>query len=229
VRAALALSMALACACAAPAQTPPPTGGISGAIQAPDGKGIASVVVWIAARSAAPGAAFTAYTTAVQTARDGSFRAIAVPDGNYSVCPVPPDGLLSPCLWDTEPIAAVSGGGETRFPALKLKKGVDLFVRVNDPRGMRAAEGKVPGANLLLGVSMAARRPIHIPLAAGDKAGADYRLTVPPDIPLVFIAHGRAYEMDNGNARLVDRQKGLMKPITIPANSTHYQEVINIH
>jgi hypothetical protein len=214
---------------AAVAQTPAPTGRIDGAIQTSDGKPVPKATVWIAARGAAPGAPFTPFTGAAQTGADGTFHVNGVPDGSYAVCPTPPDGALSPCEWATEPIAVVANGKATALSNLVLKAGVDLYVRVNDPKGIRAAsEGTIPGAGLFLGVSIAGRRPLHIPLAAGDKNGADYHVVVPADTPLMLFVSGRAYDMTDEGGNAVDKQKGLVKQIQIAAGTNHHQEVVNI-
>jgi hypothetical protein len=214
---------------AALAQSGQPAGRIDGVIQTADGKPVAGATVWIAARSESPGAPFVPFTGAVQTAADGTFHAFSIPNGRYAVCPEPPDGYLSPCVWEVEPAATVANGAATTIPTIQLKSGIDFHVRVNDPSGIRAVkEGKVPGASLLLGISVGGRRPVRIQGTATDKVGTDYHLTVPPDTPLIFIAHGRAYALTDGSGKSADPQKGFAVPITLPAVVKQHTEVINI-
>ena len=112
---------------------------------------------------------------------------------------------------------------------IRLRRGVDLYVRVNDLSGKRAAmEGKVAGASLMLAIRLQRGGFYPIPLTATDAKGFDHHLVVPSETDLTLIASSRTFDLTDENGRDVDRQTGIARTFRIPANRPQHREVINI-
>jgi hypothetical protein len=165
----------LASAGAALCQTP--TGSVSGIVQDGSGNALSRAVVELSAVPAGPGAKFAQFKTSVFTNANGSYSVTGLANGVYTICPHLPNSTLLPtCLWQAAPTATVSGGAATA-PTIRLQPSADLYLRVNDPNGTRAAaEGKVAGAALMLAVRSPNGRLIPIPATATDAAGVDQHL-----------------------------------------------------
>src|ERR1017187_7041399 len=112
------------------------TGRIAGSLQSADGAPLANAVIAINLRPAASASSFQSFNTMVTTGSDGTFSVGGVPNGKFAVCPTAPKtALLPPCMWGSEIVATVANGQAVIMPAIKLKPGVDFYVRVNDPHG----------------------------------------------------------------------------------------------
>lgn len=207
-----------------------PTGQIFGSIQTADGKPVAQAMVAIYARPTENRAPYQAFAATVPTDKDGTFSAGGVPDGTYALCPESAGStLLEPCRWGNELRVTVSGGQTVKAAPIRLIEGADLFVRVDDPKGTRAgAEGKVPGAALLLTVRGPNGVALNIPMTAKDKGGFDHHILVPPGTDLVMGASSDYYLLADSVGVAVSKLKGLSVAIHIPANVKEHKQVLSI-
>ena len=123
----------------------------------------------------------------------------------------------------------IAGGQTVAADPIQLQPSADLYVRVNDPKGTRAAaEGKTPGASLMLAVRSATGRLVPIPMTASDKAGFDHHLQVPVGADLLFIAYSGFYSMTDGSGTPISKQNGLARTIHIPPAQAQQKEVVTI-
>jgi hypothetical protein len=217
-------------ACVAYGQTASATGGINGTVQTSDGKPAFRTLVKIHARPGAVAATYKPLDSVIFTGADGTFSLSGLPDGLYAVCPIPADTKhVDSCRWGTEPKATVSGGAITAAPTIQLQPGADLYVRVNDPNGTRAAkEGKVPGVSLMLAVRSPNGMMIPIPVTAVDSAGADQHIFVPTGTNLLFVAFSAGLSLTDGSGAAINQQTGKAITINIPVGQTQLKEVINV-
>jgi hypothetical protein len=207
----------------------PSTGAITGWVRGIDGKPLAGVTVLINARPDMVHA-LSAFNAAVVTVSDGSFTIKGVPDGTYSLCPHPPNSkVVAPCSWIVEPRATVTNGQTVLAQPIQFQAAVDFYVRVNDPKGTRAAaEGRVPGAGMMLAVRAPNGRSFPIPLTARDAAGFDHHLAVPAGANLVFTAMSNAFSLADNVGQLISKTAGLATPVAVPTGQTQVKQVINV-
>jgi hypothetical protein len=123
----------------------------------------------------------------------------------------------------------VADGQPVPESGIQLQAGADLYIRVNDLSGkLASAQGKIPGASLLL----AARSPngmmVPIPMTVSDKTGFDHHLTVPHDTDMLLAAFSSAFPLANAAGVLADPQKGINLSIRIPASQVQHRETIQI-
>jgi hypothetical protein len=208
-----------------------PTGSISGSVQTVDGKPVGKAIVAIVVRPSLASPPSAPFNTAVLTAADGGFRVTGVPNGTYAVCPyLPNSNLVAPCYWGKEPTVTLSKGEAATVPAIPLPQGADLYIRVNDLNGTRAAvEGKTPGASLLLTVRTVDGRHIMIPQSASGQQGFDHHLTVPVGKDLLVMAYSKTYTMTDQSGKAIDKNSGLKLTINIPQGQAQHKETIEIH
>ena len=207
------------------------SGQINGLIEDPDGKPIPQANVAILVRPPAlPTDPFQPFNAEVTTDANGKFNVTGVPAGRYAVCvSVPNSNLLPPCAWERPSLVALATGQTLSLAPIRLKKGVDLYVRVNDLSGTEAAkEGRVAGASLLLGVRVTNGPFVHIPRTASDTKGFDHHLFVPPATDLSVIAFSQAFTLLDSSGAAVDKQAGISRPVNIPASQAQHMEEIDI-
>jgi len=193
-----------------------------------DQKPVAGVVVVISARPGKDGA-FAPFQSSAVTGTDGMFTLTGVPDGTYAACPHPPSAdVLPPCSWATEPRLTIANAGLEYFAAIQFQGSVDLYLRVNDPNGKKAAAGKTPGSNLLVTVRGPNGRMLPIPVTARDNGGYDHHLSVPGDVDLVFTAQSDAFDLADSNGKAIGKQSGSVVTVHIPPGQKQHKEIINI-
>ena len=217
------------CAATAIAQTP--IGRITGSILTADGKPAAKHIVIVQVRAAKPGDPITPFTQTATTASNGTFALSGVPNGTYSICPLPPDDTaVSPCNWSTEPRITVASGKAVSAPPIRLLPSSDFYVRINDTSGAFAgAKAKTPGDPISLAVRAPNGRMYLIPQTAASAAGADHHLHVPTGADLVFTAFSSQLSMVDAAGAPISKQSGLAASVNIPAGQAQHTVTINIH
>jgi hypothetical protein len=146
-----------------------------------------------------------------QTARaaaNGSFQISALPAGTYTIC-VNATGFLNPCEWSLPTLIVTVGTGQSSTGNnLTIKPGTVAKLRIQDPSNLlsqKTAAGSNP--NILAGVwtgkaatallpavlSVATVHPPTLPVlfhpvhqTGTDSAGANFEVSVPRNMPLVF-------------------------------------------
>jgi hypothetical protein len=131
------------------------------------------------------------FSETAQTGADGSYQMQGLPAGSYSLCvQVPGDGYLDPCRFGggAQPIT-LAAGQQSLGNIAKLKPASILKIRLNDASGLLTQytkDGHDP--DLLIGVFGSGPQRTFFPahLAGQDKAGTNYQVAVPLDMPLTF-------------------------------------------
>jgi hypothetical protein len=212
-------------------QAPSGAGVIQGRVFAPGWTPLGGVQVLISSRSdnASPA---TPSNTVIAADAQGVFTLEHLASGTYAVCPLPPtQDLLPPCSWSKEPRVTVTDNGKTAFVApIQLQSAVDFYVRVNDPKGKKAAnEAKGPGSALFLRLLSPNGRVFPIPMTAKDATGFDHHLRVPAGVDLTFAASSNALTLaDNPGQAKKLKQGELSIQVNIPKGQTQHKEVIDI-
>jgi hypothetical protein len=217
--------------CAATAIAETPAGRITGSILTAAGKPAAKHIVIVQVRPARPGDPITPFTQTATTSADGTFTLSGVPNGTFSICPLPPDDTaVSPCTWSTEPRITIASGKAVSAPAIRLLPSADLYVRVNDTSGALAgAKSKTPGDPISLAVRAPNGRVYPIPQTASSAAGADHHLHVPTGADLVFTAFSSQLSMADSAGAAISKQSGLAASVNIPSGQAQRTVTINIH
>jgi hypothetical protein len=212
------------------AQNAAGSGTITGTVAMSDGTPVSKATVSIAFRPTNAGEAPVRFLLFTTTAADGTFKATNVPNGKFAICPhASHTALLPPCQWGTEPVVTVSNGGTVSAGTITMSAGADLYVRVNDPNGVRAQnEGVVPGAGMLIAVTAAQGVAVPVPRTAVDSNGADYHLYVPTATKLTLLISSTAYSMTNSAKESVSKPGGYTLPFTIPVGTKQLEEQVSI-
>jgi len=179
-----------------------PFGAMQGSVTAEDGAPVPGAVVLYhrVTRSVRvgghlqppPGEAVVRSTVPSDT--NGVFALSNLPAGDYLLCAeVPSAPYLNPCKWSSSPKVTILPGTVNR-PALVLKKGVFLRVRVNDPAGLLppVKDGPLGAANLIIGVIFADGAYLGAANTSTGRAGREYQMSIPAGVPLklwVFSRH----------------------------------------
>ena len=217
--------------CAATATAQSPGGRITGTILTAAGKPAAKHNVIVQVRPAKPGDPITPFTRTATTAADGTFTLLGVPNGTFSICPLPPDDTsVSPCNWSTEPRVTVASSKAVSVPPIRLLPSTDLYVRVNDTNGaFAAAKGKTLGDAISLAVRAPNGRMYPIPQTASSAAGTDHHLHVPTGADLVFTAFSTQLSMTDAAGASISKQSGMAASVNIPNGQAQHTVTINIH
>ncbi len=144
----------------------------------------------------------------VKAAANGSFQISALPAGMYIIC-VNATGFLNPCEWSLPTLVVTLGTGQSSAGNnLTIKLGTVAKLRIQDPSNLlsqKTSAGTNPNilagvwtgkaANALLPTVFAATavRPPSLPVlfhpvhqTGTDSMGANYEVSVPQNMPLVF-------------------------------------------
>jgi hypothetical protein len=194
---------------------------INGSIQTADGKPVPGATVVINIQFTSP--ATQRFSTIVQTAPDGTFSASGIPAGKFIVCPQALHlDLLSPCTWETNwPTTIVTQNQTVTMPPIRLKRGVHLSIRIDDPQGKRSSmEGTVPGAALHTSVHSPNGFSIPTAVIKADAAGHDHDILVPFDTSLEFRVHSKVFAIADDKGNQVDKTNGATVPIRVPLGTT---------
>jgi hypothetical protein len=207
------------------------SGTITGTVITSDGKPVSKATVSIAFRQTNAGDPLVPFSALATTAADGTFKVANVPNGKYAVCPnAPRTALLPPCMWGSEPVVTVTNGGTVAEAPITMSTGADLYVRVDDPNGRRAAtEVVVPGAGMMIAVTSSHGAAVPVPRTAVDNNGADYHLFVPMATKLTLIISSATYSLTNSVGAAISKQGGYTLPFTIPVGTQQFKQEIAIH
>jgi hypothetical protein len=185
---------------------------ISGTVLNADGKPLAGMRVTIS-RGPAPDA--KPFSTIVSVAADGTFEAKDLAAGRYVICPqpLPPMGLLAPCSWEkAPPMVTVTADQSVRLPAVQLKRGVMMAVRLDDPSGYVEAAENRPGAGILISV----RTPggaVMPAISQQKNNGYTYQLLVPADTDLTLSVHSQYFQIENSKGEAISKTAGVTVPV----------------
>ena len=212
------------------AQNAAGSGTITGTVTTSDGTPVNKATVSIAFRPTNAGTAPVPFLLFTTTAADGTFRATNVPNGKFAICPhASHTALLPPCQWGTEPVVTVSNGGTVSAGTITMSAGADLYIRVNDPNGVRAKnDGVVPGAGMLIAVTAAQGVAVPAPRTAVDANGVDYHLYVPTATKLTLLISSTTYSLTNSARESINKPGGYTLPFTIPVGTQQLEEQISI-
>jgi hypothetical protein len=143
---------------------------------------------------------------------NGAFAALDLPAGEYLLCAeVPAAAYLDPCKWSTSLKVTVSAG-TLAMPALVLKKGVFLRVRVNDPAGLLPTQvGPMSAGNLIVGVRFGTGAFHAATIKNIDGRGRDYELVIPAGVPMSLWVFSRHVMLTDSNGSRIDNS-GAMIP-----------------
>ena len=200
-------------------QTSGGTGQLNGKVLAADtGKAVARAFVTLTRTGGGTGRR----TVNGRTGVDGTFGFSGMAAGSYRVCVqvVGPDLLLDPCRWEAGVTAAVAAGQTTVLPAIGLKRGATLRVRVVDAQGLLAAAaaqernqgrgggGGRGGVALLAGAWSA--NGLFQPLRVTSRRGGnwDYDLVAPAGASLRVTVTSPGFELADEKGARVDPEKG---------------------
>jgi hypothetical protein len=190
---------------------------------------VANAVVHIDVRPTALGASTIPFHASVSTGSDGGFTFRGVPDGRFAVCAWSPTAdYIEPCYWSPEVTVNVTGGRAASVAPIQMLPGADLYVRINDINGTRAAkEGTVPGFGLIVTVRTPTGTVTQVPTTGYDKTGADYHLTVPTATPFVLTVVSGGFSLADSAGKAIGSQNYNLN-INIPEGAKQHREVIVI-
>ncbi|MCW5982620.1 MAG: hypothetical protein KIT09_31320 [Bryobacteraceae bacterium] len=143
----------------------------------------------------------------------GTFTVSNLPAGDYVVCAeVPSAPYLDPCKWSASPMLTLSAGAVGR-PAVVLRRGVFLRVRVNDPEGLLPAvkPGPMKAGNLIIGVRFGNGAFHGANITYVDGSGRDYAMVIPAGEPLFLWVFSRHVKLTDSDRSPVDNS-GAMIP-----------------
>lgn len=212
---------------ATPLVSGPGTGNLAGTVVDEAGKGLADVIVSVTRdlpvvpRGQKP-EPFVAFRSLAVTARDGTFSAGSLPAGLFKVCAqVPKSDYLEECQWPiTSNTVTLSEGQSAKLPTIRVKKGFRLKIRVEDPIGILPRSVAAAQSTGLSVVVFGDRRLfVHAHRVATDKAGFDYEVLVPFDMPLHFSATSPVLTLSDGAGKAADLVHGIVTALTVPSGT----------
>jgi hypothetical protein len=195
-----------------------PFGAIEGSVTAEDGAPLAGAVVSYAritrlvgpAARARPAPGEAVVRSSISSDTNGAFAVSNLPAGEYVLCAEVPSGpYLNPCKWSSSPKVTI-GAGALHRPALVLKRGVFLKVRVNDPRGLLppVTNDASRAPNLIIGVVFGSGAFLAAAITGADQSGRDYQMSIPAGVPLKLWVFSRHVTLTDSMALPVDNSGG---------------------
>lgn len=205
----------LACAATAWTQTAP--GAIQGTILSADGKPLPRATLYYGRTGRAKGKAAASVlppVLSVKAGLDGRFTLSNLPPGGWTVC-VEAAGHLNPCHWSTAPAFTVSAGQTISNTVVRLDAAYTLHIRVRDPQGLMANEGKAAGAVLQIGVHAPSGAFQRAVLADRSPDGRGYTVAIPLRAAAKLFVSGGAFQL-NDDAGLPLSKSGKLTQVTPP-------------
>jgi hypothetical protein len=206
---------AAAFAGAAWAQTAP--GAIQGKVLNTDGKPVPRASLYYGRTGRTKGKAFASVLPPVLSAKaglDGSFTLPNLAPGGWIVC-AEAAGYLDPCHWSTAPAFNVAAGQTISNATVAMDQAYTLQIRVNDPQGFLASEGKAAEAVLQIGVHARSGAFQRATLAGKDAGGRNYAVTIPLKAPANLFVSGGAFQLKDNVGAQVDNH-GRLTAVSAP-------------
>ncbi|MGA2501666.1 MAG: carboxypeptidase-like regulatory domain-containing protein [Tepidisphaeraceae bacterium] len=200
------------------AQTTP--GAIQGKLLSADGKPIPRASIYYGRSGRTTGKAAASVLPPVLSAKaglDGSFTLPNLTPGGWIVC-VEAAGYLNPCHWSTAPAFTVAAGQTISNATVHMDQACTLQIRVKDPQGLLANEGKVAGAVLQIGVRAPSGAFQRATLAGKDSSGRNYTVAIPLKVAASLFVSGGAFQL-NDDSGLQLANNGKVTPVTAPDTS----------
>ena len=202
------------------AQAPPdPAGLVLGTVVTPDNLPVARASVQVQSLENSGAAPFRA---SVFTQPDGSFVVPGVPPGSHRVCvQAPGTALLNPCTWSAAPPAiTVSARQAASVGTIRLETGYLVKVRLLDAaRLLEATEGRVPGAQVQIGVWTPNGFFIPMRIRTRDATSRDLELPVPFGAPFELSVQSSFFDLADENNARVDPVRGARVPLQVAAGT----------
>jgi hypothetical protein len=145
---------------------------------------------------------------------DGSFTLANLTPGGWIVCAEAP-GYLNPCHWSTAPAFTVLSGQTVSNAAVHLDQAYTLQIRIKDPQGLLANDGKVAGAVLQIGVQAPSGAFQRATLAGKDSTGRNYTVAIPLKTAAKLFVSGGAFQLNDDSGSQVARN-GKVTPLAAP-------------
>jgi hypothetical protein len=149
----------------------------------------------------------------------GSFRFTGLPSGMYRLCAqAPGTEWLDPCEWGLPiPSVALTNAGRSRILTVVLKKGVEVPIRIDDPRQLLPQhEGRTTGAHLLVGVSTPASTFRPAVLTSREGTGRNLKVVIPYDRPVHVAISSSFFKLADSNGTQFPKP-GIAIPVRVPA------------
>ena len=200
-------------------QTPAPAGRIAGTVVASDNTPVARVSVMVQSQRT-PGTA--PFRASVFTQPDGSFVVPDVPPGNHRICiQAPGTALLNPCAWSAAPPSiTVVAGQPASTGTIRLETGHLVKVRLLDAaRLLEATEGRIPGAQVQIGVWTTSGFFIPMRIRTRDATSRELELPVPFGAPLSLSIQSSFYDLTDAYNVRVDPVRGALLPLQVPSGT----------
>ena len=145
---------------------------------------------------------------------DGRLTLSNLPAGSWTVCAVA-TGYLDPCHWSTATSFNVTSGQTIWNADVHMDHAYLLHIRINDPQGLLANEGKTAGALLQIGVHAPSGAFQPASLVGKDNKGRDYTVAVPLNAAAKLFVSGGAFQM-NDDAGSQIAKSGKVTTVTAP-------------
>lgn len=188
------------------AQTTPGT--IQGKVLTADGKPIPRANIYYGrsgrVRGKASAGAVLPPVLSAKAGLDGSFTLSNLTPGGWIVC-VEAAGYLNPCHWSTAPAFTLAAGQTISNAAVRLDQAYAFQIRVKDPQGLLANEGRVTGAVLHIGVHSPSGAFQRATLVGKDSAGRSYTVAIPLKAAATLFVSGGAFQLNDDSGLPVDK------------------------
>jgi hypothetical protein len=200
-----------------PQPTSVSSGVISGTLAGDDGTPISGAIVGLTVVPPYPAGRVrqTAWTTI--SAVDGSFQFVQLNTGNYRVCAqVPASVWLNGCEWGSQPPPlSLTTDEPSANVAVVLNKGAVVPIRLSDPSGLLSQyEGKLPTAQLLIGISNDASFFRTATTVSTDATGRNQQIMIPFGVTVNLIVCSSFFQLsDSAGAALAKTSASI--PITV--------------
>lgn len=196
-------------------------GTITGTLAGEDGTSISGGLVTLQLQPPYIKSRFFQAEWDVQTASDGSFRFDELNGGTYLLCAqVPQSAWVNPCQWGLQaPNVTLSSASPSATVAITLKKGAVVPIRVDDPGQLLTQYvGKIPGADLQIGVATDNLAFSSAPIVSQDSGGRNQQLVVPFNSPVKLAVFSSQFQLSSAGVPLPTGNS--MIPVTVPSGQT---------
>jgi hypothetical protein len=213
-----ALAVVLACGSAGWSQVSPGT--IQGTVLSADRRPIPRATVYYGRSGRSKGNAAASVLPPVLTLKaglDGTFTLPNLSPGGWTVC-IEARGYVNPCHWSAAPSFNVTAGHTVANADIRLDEAYTLQIRINDPHGFLANEGKSPGGPLRIGVHAPSGAFQHAMLWRADTKGRDYSVVIPLKSAAKLFVSGGAFQL-NDDAGVALSKNGKLTQLLAPDSS----------